>query len=79
MSENVPADSEATTRFLPRDWIFRGFVTGICLGWVVGAIVVEVWGRYWYKGNSQTPLAFFALLGGGVGLGAGIVHRWINR
>jgi hypothetical protein len=58
----------------PREWIFRGFVTGAVLGAFFGALTVDFWNTY---GPNRIGISagFWGLVFGVLGLIAGVVHR----
>jgi len=60
-----------------RDYIFRGFLLGAGIGAASGLVAVAVWGGYGPH-KVQIPIAFWALVGGSVGLIAGILRRLIR-
>ncbi len=65
----------------PRDWIFRGFLAGTATGVIIGLIICVVFGlRFTPKGpNVPQAVTICALIGGVVGLTAGIIDYMNKR
>jgi hypothetical protein len=62
----------------PRDWVFKGFLLGALAGAMCGLATYQAWdwrGPYRF----QIPVGLCGLIGGAVGLSAGVVHRLIRR
>ena len=64
-------------RMAQPDWIFRGFMLGGLAGTACGLGLVAWYGRVGYppKYYPQVYVGFWALVGGFIGLSAGILHR----
>ena len=57
-----------------RGWTFRAFLSGVALGAVFGAATAAVWDRHGPQ-REQIAAAFWALVGGALGLAAGRVRH----
>jgi hypothetical protein len=63
-----------------RDWSYRGFIFGVVAGGFFGWTIMH-WQRFtghWSK-YPDLEVPFWALVGGLLGLVAGIVHRLVRR
>ena len=61
------------------DWIFTGFIVGVALGASVGLFVWHEWATLKARVYWEVTVAFWALLGGVLGLAFGFAHRFLKK